>query len=145
MPGREEFGELRVECLPWADVIVDSVKLETTPMARNLRLWPGSHELRLVNPGYPVYRKLIDISPMQLAIVKVNLDTLFGYLQCEVYPWAEILVNGKSHGQTPLHPIQLLPGEYTVTAMNAQGGLFERKITVTQNDTVRLKYKFEGF
>ena len=140
-----QYGELYVECLPWAYVYVDSVKSETTPMSNNLKLETGAHELRLEHPDYPLYIKKIFIAPMQVTMMKVNLDTLFGFLEYNVFPWGEIFVNGKQKGQTPLQkPIKLFPGEYVIMVRNTRFGEFERTVSIHSNDTIRLYHRFEN-
>ena len=140
-----QFGELYVECLPWAYVFIDSVKLETTPLSNNLRIEAGEHEVRLEHPDYPLYKRTINIVAAQTSVIKINLDTLFGFLEYNVFPWGEILVNGKQKGQTPLQkPIKLFPGEYVVTVRNTKFGEFERTVSIHSNDTIRLYHRFEN-
>ena len=140
-----QFGELYVECLPWAYVYIDSVKSETTPMNNNLKLEAGEYELRLEHPDFPLYKKKINIISSQITVIKVNLDTLFGFLEYNVFPWGEIFVNGKPKGQTPLQkPIKLFPGEYVITVRNARFGEFERTVSIHPNDTIRLYHRFEN-
>ena len=46
-------GFLRVVADPWAHVIVDGQKVETTPFARGIPLRPGTHYVRLEHPNAP--------------------------------------------------------------------------------------------
>ncbi|MGA9115502.1 MAG: protein kinase [Bacteroidota bacterium] len=136
------YGSLRVECMPWADVILDSVRVETTPLARDIALAAGEHELRLVHPGYPLYRRSVVIEPGGLTVIGVNLDTLFGYLSCEVHPWAEVVVDGESRGETPLAPLRLHPGEHLLELRSARFGRLARSITIARSDTLRVRHRF---
>ncbi|MBS4028288.1 MAG: serine/threonine protein kinase [Ignavibacteriales bacterium] len=141
----KQFGELYVECLPWAEVYVDSVKKETTPLRKNISLASGTHQLKLVHPDFPLYQTLISIEPEQITSVQVNLDTLFGFFVCDVFPWGEVFIDGVWKGNTPLREaIRILPGEHRVTVKNTQYGFIDRTMTFFRNDTVRFQHKFEG-
>ena len=45
-----DVGKLRVLVRPWADVIVDGERVDTTPMSRPIRLQAGRHVVMLVHP-----------------------------------------------------------------------------------------------
>lgn len=138
----ESFGELYVQCLPWAHVNIDSVDLETTPLERNLRLRAGIHVLELTHPQYPPYRENITVMPGRLTTVKVDLDTLFGYLGCRIYPWGEIFIDGKFVDKTPVQPLKILPGDHTITVKNAEFGYFKRVMNFQRHDTTWLEHRF---
>jgi serine/threonine-protein kinase len=136
-------GSLFVECLPWAYVYVDSLKIDITPLKNNINLDEGEHIVRLYNPNYPSYSRKILISGSSLTNIKINLDTLFGYFDCKVFPWCEIYVDGKMTGQTPLQsPVRLIPGEHHIVLKNPEFTPVEYKIRINQNQTYTLKYSF---
>jgi serine/threonine-protein kinase len=53
-----------------------------------------------------------------------------GTLQVVVLPWADVSVDGKSIGTTPIPSMQLSPGNHTVTMRNSELGA-SRTVTVT--------------
>jgi serine/threonine-protein kinase len=55
-------GYLRVVAQPWAHVIVDGQKLETTPFARPIPLAPGTHYVRLEHPHAPTERRTLSVT-----------------------------------------------------------------------------------
>ena len=136
-------GLLSVQCIPWAEVYIDTIKLETTPLKRPISLPPGRHLLQLAHPAYPRYSQEVEIKPNETVAINVSLDTLFAQLQCVVYPWAEIIVDGVNHGQTPMPPIRLAPGSHTLVARNPQLGEISRKLMLSRNETVRLQLNSE--
>lgn len=145
-PMGETMGELSIECLPWAYVVLDSARIDTTPLRQNIHLAAGTYDLQLIHPGYPLYRQPVQIASSQVTKVKVNLDTLFGFLQVEAFPWGEVLINGTSYGLTPLqNPIKLIPGEYTVEVKNAQFGSVEKIVVISRRDTAQVRHRFERF
>lgn len=112
-------GKLFVKCLPWADVYVDSVRIDTTPMSKALQLTPGHHEIELRHPDYPSFRKKVEIYPDLTTEMAVNLDTVYAFLDPQVYPWGEIYVDNRMYGMTPFSkPLILNPGLHTIMVRN---------------------------
>ncbi|MBN1998663.1 serine/threonine protein kinase [candidate division KSB1 bacterium] len=142
-PDIKTTGYLAVMCLPWADVFIDSTRVATTPMEKSLTLNAGMHEILLKHPNYPIYRKKIQIDPNIELLFKVNFDTLFGYLDCKVYPWAKIYVDGQFKGHTPTAPIILDPGEHLLALENPNFQRTEQPINITRQDTLDFRYRFE--
>ena len=68
-----EVGWLRVLVRPWADVIVDGVKLDTTPFARALRLRVGRHVVQLVHPA-ATERRVVDVRAGETTLLDVALQ-----------------------------------------------------------------------
>jgi hypothetical protein len=123
---------------------VDSLEFDTTPLSKPIRLSAGHHELYLSHPNYPVYSKSISILPEKLLTIKVNLDTLIGYLDCQIFPWGEIFVNNRLIGQTPLskvHPLN--PGEYELVIRNPQFPTHEDRVRISRGDTLVYRYHFK--
>ncbi len=57
--------------------------------------------------------------------------------------WAEIYVDKKKLGDTPLHPtISLPPGHYTVRIVNPELGAVERKVTISAGKNTPLSVEF---
>jgi serine/threonine-protein kinase len=140
----KKYGKLFVECYPWAYVYIDSGIVETTPMKNNIEISEGRHFLQLIHPNYPKFVKTINIISNELLTVKVNLDTLFGYLDCRVMPWGEIFLNGLSKGQTPFSkPLRIFPGNYKVVIKNEKFKTVEYDVKINQNQTYVLKHVFK--
>lgn len=140
----KKSGELFIECIPWAYIYLDSNKVETTPLKNPLNITEGEHQLELIHPNYPKYSSRIIISSDKRTTLRINLDTLFGYLDCKVYPWSEVIINSKTIGQTPFQkPLRLTPGIYDVTLKNNNFNPITFNIKITRNETYLLKYNFE--
>ncbi len=137
------YGKLAVECRPWAYVFIDSALVETTPLKNNLTIPVGTHVLRLTHPNYPVFLKRILVQESQALSLKVNLDTLFGSLDCKVNPWGEIYVDGKLMGETPLpSALKLIPGEHQVVLRNSAFPEAQYQVKIEQNKIYTLKHVF---
>ncbi|MGH7457296.1 MAG: serine/threonine-protein kinase, partial [bacterium] len=68
------FGELDIQCLPWAEVYLDSEKIDTTPLKNPLVLPAGPHRLTLRHPQYPAYSQIIQIQSEAITTVHADLD-----------------------------------------------------------------------
>jgi serine/threonine-protein kinase len=64
-------GQLRVVAQPWAHVIVDGQKLETTPFARPIPLAPGIHYVRLEHPLAPTERRTLTVTGGETIVLDV--------------------------------------------------------------------------
>ncbi len=66
-------GHLRVVAEPWAHVIVDGQKVDTTPFARSIVLAPGTHYVRLEHPNAPTERRTIHLVPGETVLLDVKM------------------------------------------------------------------------
>ncbi|MDR3667193.1 MAG: serine/threonine protein kinase [Ignavibacteriaceae bacterium] len=143
IPAIKKTGSFYVECLPWAYVYIDSIKMDVTPLKNNLVLSEGEHFIQLIHPNFPIYSKKIRINANGYTDLKINLDTLFAFLDCKVNPWCEIYVDGILKGQTPLqYPIKVMPGVHHVLLENSE---FEPKgydVKTSQGQTFTITYTF---
>lgn len=67
---------LRVVADPWAHVIVDGQRIDTTPFARAIPLAAGTHYVRLEHPNAATERRTITLIPGETVLldVKMRLD-----------------------------------------------------------------------
>ncbi len=136
-------GMLYVDCFPWAEVYIDNKKVDRTPLQNEIMLTPGLHEVKLVHPDYPPIVRNLEIVSQKTKTIKVNFQEVVGYLSCNIYPWGEIFIDGKSVGITPLRkPIALLPGKYMITVKNSQYESISRQVTISAEDTINFNYNF---
>ncbi len=137
-------GTLFVHCLPWAEVWIDGRRLDLTPMERGLTLAPGHYELRLLHPRFPAFVQNIRIAPQEITTVAVDLDTLFGFLSCRIYPWGEVYVDSEFQGVTPFaEPLRVAPGRHLLRVVNQQFGSVEQPFEIARRDTFHYQYNFE--
>ncbi|MGE0328850.1 MAG: serine/threonine protein kinase [Polyangiaceae bacterium] len=69
-----DAGYLRVVADPWAYVIVDGEKVETTPFSEPIPLRPGTHYVRLEHPAAPTERRTITLASGESILLDVKLD-----------------------------------------------------------------------
>ena len=136
-------GRLSVFCLPWAEVWIDNMKMDVTPMNEALRLYPGDHELALQHPDYPIWRKKLHMNSGANMTVSVRLDTLFGFFQPLIHPWGEVFVDGARTGITPfVKAVALEPGLHRLEIRHPQYDPFTDNLTISPGDTQRYELDF---
>ena len=141
---KTSFGRLFVEVNPWAEIYLDDKKVDTTPLKNYIRLEKGEHELKLIHPDYPPYVSKISIAPDEIKNIKINFTDYVGYLDCKIYPWGDIYINGEYKTTTPVRkPIPLIPGSYTLLIKNPGFDNIEKQIVITAKETCSLKLNFE--
>ena len=138
-------GKLFVHCLPWANVIIDSQKVDITPLEDTIIVSTGIHQLLLKHPDYPPFIKILDIKASETTFISVDLDTLFGYLACDVYPWGEVYIDNQHIERTPLlNAIVLNPGKYLLSVDNPHYAKVDEFIHIIRGDTFYYKLNFES-
>jgi hypothetical protein len=92
-----------------------------------LLLSPGRHELVLSNRelGYTSVHA-VDIEPGELAAITLEPR---GFVNLNATPWAEVWIDGRKAGDTPLARVELPLGVREIAFRHPQFG--ERKVTVT--------------
>lgn len=130
------FGDLYVECSPWAHIYIDDKMVDTTPLSSPINLKTGVYNIKFVHPNYPEYNELIRIDANKTTEVKINLDELFGYLSCKVFPWGDVYVDDKYIGQTPFSsPVKIFPGSHKLTIKNPNFSDYNDDIEITKEKT----------
>ena len=137
-------GYLFIRCTPWAEVWIDSLHVDTTPLEDEISLTSGQHLLMLRHPDFPDYEQMIDISPGANQFISIGLDTLCGYLQCDLYPWGNVYIDDRFFGLTPLPgPLRLSPGNHSLFVTNELYGSVRESLEIVRKDTLKFRLNFE--
>ena len=108
------------------DVSEDGKPIGTTEQNR-LLLRPGRHELTFSNRDLDYSSThTIDVEPGEAKTL--TLDPR-GTANLNASPWAEVWIDGKKVGETPLANLQVLLGTHEVVFKHPQFG--ERRLTTT--------------
>lgn len=112
---------------PFVVEVSEGGKVIGTTEESRLMLSPGRHELTLVNRelGYRGSRT-VDIEPGEVR--SITLDPR-GAVNLNASPWAEVWIDGRKVGDTPIANLQLPLGIREVTFRHPQYG--ERRVPVT--------------
>lgn len=112
------FSNVKIQVLPWATVYLDGKEIFTTPKDTTLILTSGQHNLKLVNPNFPVIESVLMLrsEPVNLFI---DLRERVGYLQISVTPWADIYIDDVFRATTPIaQPLIVSAGKHRLTVKN---------------------------
>ena len=114
----------------YAPFVVDVVEggrvIGSTEQPR-IMLSPGRHDLTLVNRDLEYSSaQTVDIEPGEVKSVSIDPR---GLVNLNATPWAEVWVEGRKVGDTPLANLQLTLGVREITFRHPQLG--ERRVTVT--------------
>ncbi len=71
-----KVAQLLVLVDPWAEVLIDGQKVETTPFARPLRLRAGRRYLELRGPFFKPVRQALDLQPGDSRVLQVQMPLL---------------------------------------------------------------------
>jgi len=139
------YGYLDIKCKPWANVLLDSIIIDTTPFKEPYKILVGKYSLQLQHPEYPQYKSTITISENDTFNININLDNLVGYFICNVFPWGDIYINNDYKGQTPLNrPIILNPGRHILEVKNPGYENHKNEIEIVKSDTLKMTVKLKG-
>lgn len=140
-----EYGELFVECLPWADVFINDVKYETTPLKKPISLPAGIYRLKLSNPGFPEIVKEVEIKPASLIKIEENFHQKVGYLRLFISPWAEVSIDNHKIGVSPFEKLIVLSsGMHTVKFYNPGFGSYVDTLFIQKTETLTYKLNFNN-
>jgi hypothetical protein len=114
----------------YAPFVVDVVEggrvIGNTEQPR-IMLSPGRHDLKLVNRDLEYSSaQTVDIEPGEVKSVSIDPR---GLVNLNATPWAEVWVEGRKVGDTPLANLQLTLGVREITFRHPELG--ERRVTVT--------------
>lgn len=124
------------------DVFENGRRLGTTGSAAVI-VSPGRHHLEFVNLPLGVkLEQAVDTRPGQMADVRLDLPMGLMNLTCDEP--AEVFVDGRSVGTTPLSGLAVPLGSHDVTFENPRFGRLEYRLTATLAAPVRLAASFRG-
>lgn len=131
-------GFLSVVVEPWAFVSIDGAPLGETPLAR-IPLAPGDHELLLTNPNVVgSIRARVSILSGETLVRRFSFSDV-GDLLVLAEPWADVEIDGRAVGQTPLPRIAVPAGPHAVRFRHPELGVRELDGFVRSGETTRVR------
>jgi hypothetical protein len=112
-------------------------RLIGTTDADRLMLAAGRHELDLSNDslGYKATR-VVQVAPGKVAAIGLELP--MGTINLNAAPWAEVWIDGRRVGETPIGNLSVSIGPHEVVFKHPQLGEKRHAISVTLDAPVRL-------
>lgn len=117
--------------------VFEGGQLLGTTTASRLMLPAGRHDLEVANTALEFQVPIrIDIQPGRTTSVAVPVPN--GSLSINALPWAEVIVDGKALGTTPLGNLSVPIGSHEIVWRHPQLGERTRTVTVPARTPVRL-------
>ena len=131
-------GYLTVVVEPWARIEIDGTAVGETPLGR-LELPAGTHRITLSNDHIVgVIRDDVVIASGERITRRYSFNDA-GYLRVVVTPWADVSVDGRSIGQTPLGRMTVPAGTHSLRFVDPELGVTERDVIVVSGQTALVK------
>jgi hypothetical protein len=138
-----------IDARPGGVRIATPVVLEVTEGSRLLgtsdyspiTLPPGTHDLLLVNSRLGIrVTQSVRVSPGRIAMLTV--DPPGGRLNANAQPWAQVTIDGRVIGDTPLANVAVPIGEHDVGFKHPQLGEQHQRVTVRAGELARVSATF---
>jgi hypothetical protein len=122
---------------PVAIEIRENGRMIGTTEADRIMMAAGRHDIELVNEtlGYRVTRS-IQVPPGKVAPLSIELPQ--GVLNVNASPWAEVWVDGRRVGETPIGNLPMAIGPHEIVFRHPQLGEKRQAVSVTLKAPVRL-------
>jgi hypothetical protein len=121
--------------------IYQAGRLAGTTAFDRLMLPAGRHELELVNADLQFRRTVtVQVVPGNTATTVVEMPN--GSLWINALPWADVWIDGRPHGTTPLGNLSVPIGSHEIVWRHPQLGERRRTIAVTATTPVRVGMDF---
>lgn len=140
-----QYGYLQIESFPWTEVEINDSSYGITPFNDAFKLKTGNHNVTFKHPDFPDLEKTVSISADSISTLNINMRSFFSYLDCKVFPWADVYLNEIYLGQTPFDKIKAVsPGTYTLKLKNPNFDDFAKEVVFNLNDTVRINLNLQN-
>jgi hypothetical protein len=130
------FGWVSISSPVVMQILENDKRLGTTETDR-ITMPAGKHTLKLVNTqlGY-VSTRVIQVPVGGAATLKIDLPD--GVVNLNALPWAEVWIDGRRIGETPLGNFKLPIGEHEALFRHTQLGERRQTFVVTTNEPTRV-------
>jgi hypothetical protein len=122
---------------PFTIEISENGKLLGTTDTDRIMISAGRHQIQLSNDTL-AYRetKVLQVSPGKVASLTIQLPQ--GTINLNATPWAEVFIDGKSVGETPIGNLAVPIGPHEIIFRHPQLGEKRQAVSVTLGTPVRL-------
>jgi len=139
-PGEQRFGGLHVSSSIQLQVLEDGKVLGTT--SGPIVLSEGKHVLDLVNDTLE-FRTHATTAVKAGQMTALAIPVPSGRLSINALPWADVLIDGKPVGQTPLANLSVTIGEHDITFRNPQFSEQHQTAVVKAETASRVSMTFQ--
>jgi hypothetical protein len=122
---------------PFLVEIFEDGRLVGTTETDRLMLTAGRHVLEFVNRTLG-YRETQTVQVPSGRVLPITLNLPSGSVSLNADPWAEVVIDGRSVGETPIGNLELTIGAYEIVFKHPQLGERRHAVSVTTTAPVRL-------
>jgi serine/threonine-protein kinase len=126
---------------PFELQVFEAERLVGTTSMERIMLPPGAHRFELVNAPLE-FRTTTSVQVVAGSTATANIAIPNGLLSVNALPWAEVEIDGKPVGTTPLANISLSIGSHRVVWRHPQLGERERTVAITATAPARVGVDF---
>jgi serine/threonine-protein kinase len=138
-PEQVRKGWLSITATPSVDVYIDGMYRGDASPSLPVELTSGRHRLECEKPGHVTYEETVHITAGEFSTRRIMLTKLQGHLSISTMAGAEVYVDGKLIGVTPLRrALELDAGTHQVTVKKAGFNVWSNQITVNGDETLPL-------
>ncbi len=130
----------RFSANPGTELYIDGERIGAIPPVIERELAAGSHAIRYVMPGYAEHEETIQLSSGEAREFSHQFPVP-GALRIMAQPYAQVLLDGKDMGFTPVTVEKVSEGEHTIVLQREGFQTLERTITVKPYEINRFQYK----
>jgi hypothetical protein len=117
--------------------ILENARLLGSSQVERIMLPAGRHDLDIVNATLGVRaRRSVQVTAGR--VTPVSLEWPTGALAVNAVPWAEVFIEGKPVGETPIGNLRVPVGAHEVVFRHPDLGERRSAVTVTVGETARL-------
>jgi hypothetical protein len=117
--------------------VFDGDSLVGSSRNQRIMVMPGRRSLRLANLAVG-FERTVDVAVVAGAISRVAVPVPNGSLSVNAQPWAEVLLDGRVIGETPIANFAVLPGAHEIILRNPKFPEYRRSVVVTLAAPLRL-------
>jgi hypothetical protein len=123
-----------------ATVILNGKEMGKVPLAKPIRLAPGTYEVKVTLRGYVPYAETVTINPGENRDLVAELVAAGAILKVEGVAGARVTVDGAQVGVVPYEG-EVPPGSHRVVVEIEDGGPLIRTVEAVPGEETRLEYK----
>jgi hypothetical protein len=141
VPARPEAGWVAID-MPFEAEILERGRVLGTTASPRIALPPGAHDLELRNTGLG-FSETLGVQVVAGQTVRPTVNAPTGLVFINALPWAEVIIDGRSVGTTPLANLPVGIGTHTVVLKHPTLGERRHTINVVEDTPLRLGVSFE--
>jgi serine/threonine protein kinase len=117
--------------------VFEGTRLLGSTAGGDIKLSAGRHEIALVNTalGYRLVQ-MLDVEAGQT--MSLHIAPPHGMVNIDASPWAEVSIDGRPAGRTPLGPLPLALGDHEITFRNPAGSSDRQRVVVKPDGVTRI-------